>query len=1569
MTDILNNKLKTYDTRPYYDDYDVNDKFLQILFRPGLAVQARELTQLQSILQDQIARVGSHFFDNGARVLSGETKLNNKIQYIKMKPDFSLAINGDYIGGTITLLNGNTDTTLKAKITHLVDKTSTDPVTFYVEYISSADTVGTVKNSFSVDTINPINNDYIRINYINTDTKSSQNSINLQIDEVGYGAIYSINRGIYYINARFVLVDSHSVVISKYTDITASTDTLIVGLIINDRIVYPEDNPILYDNAIGSTNESAPGATRYTIDLQLSLKPTDAELLKNFVEIVQIKLGTTLTKPNVTDYTKTFLETFAKRTYDESGDYIINDFLLDVKEYVKEDGRLGIISKHDLLGIDVNLPLPTDTDSINKITEAQQKVNLNLDAGKAYVRGYEVETVISTDLLADKARTTANLDQIFVSTPYESYVDCSWDNGGVLPSNFFVDTAPLLFRSSSGTTLFRATPKHIKHIGGNFYRIYFFILYPENPNINTPLSDIHRVNLGSANFTITPLPNEGITINTANSSGLYKLPFSIVKNIEDILFSYYDVIQYNCTVVNILNIPNADNSISTNTADFVISNGISIIIPSTITTDLLSNTLTIHGVFPMGLYTIICKKSKNSYSPRKKIKTQITTGFTTTRSNFYRLMVNLGVEYRDVISIESITDSSGKGNYLDYFYLDNGQRDTHYGIAALIPKPNVVVPDTILVKFTYFEHTDGDFFTVDSYDIPFTEIPYYKNEFLGNYVDTRPSGYGSMTTARKYISPDDKLIVTYNVYLPRKDKIIVNKNKEFLVLKGIPSFNPEFQKDADDAITLYELSYPAYTFKTSDIKVKKLNYKRYTMKDLTQLERRIEDLEYYTSLSLLEADANNKNFADKFKSGFIVDNFENITASDSTSSLYTVSLDFSNNQMRPSVLTNAINMELASKSNIRVHDDDIVTIQYTETEMIKQPYATTLERIQPFAQYRWQGKVVLNPTFDNWVTTRYVDITLDNGAFDAGNHWGVNEAKNKILNNVYDSVGRFFTGQSINSANTKNNRLDTAGNAATSGNKLIGWDSSKHMNAWARPIVSTQTQYVGNRVLDVGLLPYIRSKKIEFSITGLKPYTKVSPYFDGVPVSKYCSKDDIWEYTWKYPNEDESLSNDWQAWYEATATTPHPMISDGAGDISGYFWIPNSDTARFKTGIRKFVVSDVVENPSTEANADYIASGVNVTIQNIFVTTRFIDYETIWYDPVAQSFLVDSPEGAFITSIDIYFGDTVITNEDDVKVQIRSMVNGYPSDKIVTEKVLTASQILAQAPNPNIQKGYKDGLLPTRFTFTSPVYLESKNEYCFVVISNSTSLTIWTSRLGEKEHNTGEYINKQPYLGSMFKSQNSKTWTAEQLQDIKFNINKANFNINIPSTVNTVNLVNPNELNGETDPFFTILGKNPFYITTNAVDIIYGGSGYTDGNYSVTILDTANNSIPTSITVSGGKIIQVSCDVVSAAAFSGTLDYTNAISAINGLTSTGNKAIVDFVHFNKIKVSHKNHGFNINNVVTYKYVESNFATKYAPALDDIIGIQNVYTIAANLQSSTMNNNNHIVTEIVDFDTY
>ena len=60
---------------PYYDDYDEDKKFLRVLFKPGYAVQARELTQLQTILQKQVTRFGNHIFQNGSVVESLENRL------------------------------------------------------------------------------------------------------------------------------------------------------------------------------------------------------------------------------------------------------------------------------------------------------------------------------------------------------------------------------------------------------------------------------------------------------------------------------------------------------------------------------------------------------------------------------------------------------------------------------------------------------------------------------------------------------------------------------------------------------------------------------------------------------------------------------------------------------------------------------------------------------------------------------------------------------------------------------------------------------------------------------------------------------------------------------------------------------------------------------------------------------------------------------------------------------------------------------------------------------------------------------------------------------------------------------------------------------------------------------------------------------------------------------------------------------------------------------------------------------------------------------------------------------
>ena len=73
---------------PYYDDFDINDNFHRVLFRPGFAVQARELTQLQSILQNQIERHGQNIFKDGTVIIPGQVSISNAYTSIQLASQF-----------------------------------------------------------------------------------------------------------------------------------------------------------------------------------------------------------------------------------------------------------------------------------------------------------------------------------------------------------------------------------------------------------------------------------------------------------------------------------------------------------------------------------------------------------------------------------------------------------------------------------------------------------------------------------------------------------------------------------------------------------------------------------------------------------------------------------------------------------------------------------------------------------------------------------------------------------------------------------------------------------------------------------------------------------------------------------------------------------------------------------------------------------------------------------------------------------------------------------------------------------------------------------------------------------------------------------------------------------------------------------------------------------------------------------------------------------------------------------------------------------------------------------------
>ena len=132
-----------FNLSPYYDDFSDDKKFHRILFRPAFAVQARELTQSQTILQNQIEKLGDHFFEKGAMVIPGEIGYDLNYYAVKLTSIDSTNTLTDFTDGTV--LTGSTSG-ITAEVINRVATDGTDPDTLYVKYSKSG---GTNKNEFA----------------------------------------------------------------------------------------------------------------------------------------------------------------------------------------------------------------------------------------------------------------------------------------------------------------------------------------------------------------------------------------------------------------------------------------------------------------------------------------------------------------------------------------------------------------------------------------------------------------------------------------------------------------------------------------------------------------------------------------------------------------------------------------------------------------------------------------------------------------------------------------------------------------------------------------------------------------------------------------------------------------------------------------------------------------------------------------------------------------------------------------------------------------------------------------------------------------------------------------------------------------------------------------------------------------------------------------------------------------------------------------------------------------------------------------------------------------------------
>ena len=261
------------------------------------------------------------------------------------------------------------------------------------------------------------------------------------------------------------------------------------------------------------------------------------------------------------------------------------------------------------------------------------------------------------------------------------------------------------------------------------------------------------------------------------------------------------------------------------------------------------------------------------------------------------------------------------------FELDNGQRDNFYDIGRIKLKPGAIVPTgQLLVNFDYFSHGSGDYFDVDSYSgvVDYENIPSYTSDTSGvkfelrDVLDFRPrvddastidsgssdrsfDGTGASTVDIPEFGSD--ITSDLEFYLSRVDKLFLTREGNLRVVEGASDLNPLEPKDLDGHMLLATLNIPAYTLQTDDVKIDAEDNRRYTMKDIGNLETRIKNIEYYTQLSLLEADAQSlqiqdANGFDRFKNGFVVDNFTGHNVGDVGNNDYKLAIDRARGEAR-----------------------------------------------------------------------------------------------------------------------------------------------------------------------------------------------------------------------------------------------------------------------------------------------------------------------------------------------------------------------------------------------------------------------------------------------------------------------------------------------------------------------------------------------------------------------------------------------------------------------------------------------------------------------------------------------
>jgi len=1264
------------------------------------------------------------------------------------------------------------------------------------------------------------------------------------------------------------------------------TGTELVGVWITPSVVTYTTDPKIrnIDEGVGDTFNME-GADRIIIEATWGLSDDTPPTSDSFFVLVkEFEDGSPRTVAIPPEQSR-LDERIARQRHDTSGSFVVRNFPVKIVDH--------------------------DTDS----TKVYAKVN----AGKAYPEGYEVETIAPQFVEIPKARDTASVNNSAVG----AFVHTGGYVIGTTSENFDVDGLKITVQIGSGTDIivtFSGNGQTAAQVATQIETVVNAVPSAGEPDIITCSDASGSIKLQAQDgksltlktvsgdaYTVLGLTDTKPATYEATGTRIYKTAEPFVKAVTDINYGVEIVEQLthdggdhidelgNTGVYDIVGA--ADASADCHDSNFDYLEGVDFErIGNTISFAGMGGSEPGNGATYYAKYRYNHNATKGTRALVRVTDATITkgaaggkdyivfTGGTAKKIINNDPVTGLSGNASDVVKVERVNDSSGQSvNDYPYQYklvsnsdeLEHGDSEIDWSLSTDEPSTS----STYYVTFLFWYHeVEGDVVVADSYDRyeAITLAPDRLTE-LRDCLDFRTDGGA-------WPIDGDPPVFDYDYYLSRIDKLNLTKDGIFTRVPGAPAKYPTGPKEPSTGVCTHAIIVPPYTYRNDTVNIQSLEALRITQRGLNEILHRVERLEYYASMKVLEDKAASYGTAEEAKGLF----FDAITGQNRMDPQFyklgvyhNASIDRFHNCFRLPVSEQGVEITIneAASSNI-ARVGRVIMFDYTETVFQQQPYASDDEYVNPDEVFSWVGTLTIDPEEDFYNDQEQVPSIQANvdGNWDALINYLNAELARQITWGAWNrtAVGAMeyyetMIGQYMVQTASGARRIDTdayyeheeanrdwralmpdggnlpwvetqsisiGGSASTTpmGSGGTIWDVIlgqqylvDRLGEYKQLFAEQQTVDLGDRVVDVSLELYCRTKHHDGSpyyinciVDGMLPSNAVNGDID-----VGCEIDGIAVDMIATGTSEQGASS-----YKGKDTIKLTSM----GDATFKFVMPEG----VPIGSRQVKVVWVTDPSESWCSAIFQSvglrsskSGTTLGFQSLAERTEKVEYKcgyqhtTVVYgmvDPLAQTFRVDSGP-VYISSIEVYFAGKDSTLP--VTVEIHDTLNGYPQPNIIQTCTLPPSSV-------NVTS---DGSTSTKFTFENIVGYEP-GEYCIVIRANSLNYKVFVAELGGIDILTGNVIGSQAHWGVLFHSPNASTWEPWTKRDLKFKINQSNFENDCQIVFDQLTGIQASYLCALVTQFLPLGCDMKWYYSMD------GGSTYTKFNPG---LDTELGSVATTI--------------------------------------------------------------------------------------------------------------------------